>query len=58
MRDSLSQVAEEQKRSFPTSTNLAYGCAEDFGHSEHVMNDMPSGATMTTEEPIYEMIPS
>ena len=56
MQDSLSQATGEQKHSFPTGTNLAYGCAEDFRYTECAMNSMSSGATMATEEPIYEVI--
>jgi len=52
MQDSLSQGAGEQKCSVPTSTNLAYGCE----HAEFAMSDMPSGATMATQGPIYETI--
>ena len=57
MQDSPSQVAGEQKNSLGTSTNVAYGCTEDFGHSDIGISDMPSGAAMATQEPIYEIIP-
>jgi len=52
MHNSLSEGVGEQKCSVPTSTNLAYGCE----HAELAMSDMPSGATVATQGPIYETI--
>ena len=55
MRDSLSQAAEEQKHSVSTATNVAYGCVE-FGDTDFEISGMPSGASMTVQEPISETV--
>ena len=53
IQDSHSQAAGGQKCYIPTNTNLVYGC-EDFGHNEFAMSSRPSGATMATQDSIYE----
>ena len=56
MRDSLSQAAEEQKHSISTATNVAYGCVEELGDTNVETSGMPSCASMTVQQPIYETV--